>query len=54
VKAGLSTGETPEINKVPPQEMVYQFQLAPFPRLPPEILRVEVLPRHIVEGEESE
>jgi hypothetical protein len=32
---------------------VYQFQLAPVPRVPPVILKVDGLPEQIIAGEEA-
>jgi hypothetical protein len=38
----------PVPSKVPPHELVYHFQLAPVPSLPPLILKSDVSARHIV------
>ena len=49
----LAVGETdsvaPEPTRVPPQDPVYHFQLAPVPREPPATLSV-VAPPHVVAG----
>ena len=36
---------------MPPQEAVYQFQLAPIPNVPPEILKADEFPWQIIAGE---
>lgn len=51
--AGLTTGATPENMYIPPHAWVYQSQLAPVPKLPPAILRVEAEPLQIEEGFEK-
>ena len=52
VIVGLKEGAFPEITEVPPQEAVYQFQLAPIPKEPPVILKDDELPWQIIAGEE--
>ena len=47
VLAGLTVDEVPELINVPPQETVYQYQLAAVPRLPPVILKLEEEPLQI-------
>ena len=47
VAEGANAGDAPDITYVPPHEPVYQFQLAPVPRLPPVIPRVVFEPAQI-------
>ena len=47
---GVITGDCPEMMYAPPQDPVYQFQLAEVPRLPPVIPRLDCKPEQIVEG----
>jgi hypothetical protein len=53
VTVGLREGEVPEIINDPPHEPEYQFQLAPVPKLPPKVLKIELLPRQILAGEDD-
>ena len=45
---GLTLSVAPVPSSVPPQEPLYQVQLAPVPRVPPVIPKVVLLPEHIV------
>ena len=48
---GLTFIDWPEPTNVPPQLLVYQFQLAPLPREPPKTCKlVDALLPHTVEG----
>ena len=47
--AGLTERLVPVPAKVPPHELVYHFQLAPAPNLPPLTLSVLLWPAHMVE-----
>ena len=47
--AGLTERLVPVPAKVPPHELVYHFQLAPAPNLPPLNVRVLVWPKQMVE-----
>ena len=58
---GLKIGDIPEVMYVPPHEPVYQFQIAPVPKLPPfnpnVVLfpgQIGVTPKAAVAGEELE
>ena len=47
---GKSTNDDPVPASIPPQEPVYQFQMASVPRTPPENPKVTEEPEHIVKG----
>ena len=44
---GLKIGDIPEVMYVPPHEPVYQFHVAPVPKLPPFIPKVVLFPGQI-------
>ena len=48
---GFTASVGPELIKVPPQEVAYQFQLAPAPKLPPATDNMLRSPGQTVEGE---
>jgi hypothetical protein len=50
VTVGLRTRAAPEFAYVTPHEPEYQTQIAEVPKVPPEILRFELVPEQIEEG----
>lgn len=48
VDAGETVSEVPVLSNVPPQLLPYHFQLAPVPKLPPDIDNVVLWPTQIV------